>query len=738
MIADLLLLSGLVALTAYFVRKRSALRHSSWGYRAVIGGLGLACAAALADALFVGVNRVFEIPHLGATATHYTIIFGYFPGLVVIILGISRWLPVLERLDSEIAARKSAEEGLRRTEALLRDAIDSVSDAFIVFDKNDRLVLHNEKQSALFGSIADLLVPGARFEDLLRAQVERGQIDDAIGREEAWIAERPERHRNPQGEVIQHFAEGRVIRMAEQRTRQGGVVAVRTDISELFNARLSAERAAEAVRVLLETAPVPLAMVRGERLLFANKQMQDLLGVPLEQHVDSFGRSFMVDAAHYDTLLHRVATEGSVTGFDAAMHCAGGRQIWVTINAAPVNYQDGPAVFIGLLDITIRRDAERTAAENEARLRAIAEGIPLPLCITRIGSGQLLFANEPFKTTLGLTDSDIINRSVRDFFADPETIARQLEQMIADNAISGWSVEMKTKDGRRLSTTHSVRAITVGGEPALLGVFMDVSDQQRTQRELAEAKRAAEAANISKSQFLAVMSHELRTPLNAILGFSEVLRDQLFGPIGSPRYVDYAADIHNSGQHLLSLISDVLDLSRIEAGRLELHETELDPERMAREAIHYFEVKAYEHDKHLELHAETAGCRLHADERCLRQVLLNLLSNAVKFAETGSAIRLDVLLHDDGHLSFQVFNRGEGIAEADLERVMLPFAQLANAQARREHGTGLGLSITKHLMDAHGGSLELHSQLGRGTTAIASFPAERVVGAKSLAAVAAH
>lgn len=720
MIADTLLFVSLLLLAAYILSKRRTLKHCGAGYTLVASGVVLCCLSALADLIFIGTYRLIEIAGLGPEAMQHLVLAGFVPSVLLIAAGVARWVPVLEQTAHETQARENAER-------LLCDAIESLNDAFAIYDDQDRLVMLNERQRALFGSVSDLLLLGTTFEEILRAQVARGQINAAIGNEEEWIANRLKQHSEPKGEIIQHFATGHVIRLNEYRTHLGGIVSVRSDITDLYQSRQTAERAASAVKVLLETAPVPLAVLRDDRLLFANRQMHDLLGAPMGSLSGKRGVDLLADIERYEELLRQLRSDGSVTGFDAGVSGIDGKELWATINAATVEYDGGPAIFLGLLDITVRRDAERAVAESEARFRTIAEGSPMPLCIGRRTDGQLLYTNDAFRKALGLPDEDLSHRYMLEFFVDPKAHEKEIAEIIRNGEISGWQVEMRSEDGRLLSTRHSVRAIEVGGQRALLGVFSDVTDQQRTQRELAEAKRAAEVANISKSQFLAVMSHELRTPLNAILGFSEVLRDQLLGPIENARYVDYAKDIHDSGQHLLSLISDILDLSRIEAGKLELNEVTIDPLQTARECIHYFEGKAREHDTRLVLKDHSAGGQLYGDERSVKQILLNLMSNAVKFASRDTDVEVSIDLIDNGGLVFSVFNRGEGIPAEDLQRVMQPFTQLQNAHTRREHGTGLGLSITRHLTQAHGGTLELQSELGVGTTAIVAFPASRSI-----------
>ena len=730
MLADLLLFLGLAALTGYLISKRRRLRATGWGYIPVIAGLVIMTLAALVDTLIVGHLRIIDLPSIGPEYDSHLVLFGYLPGVLVVIVGVSRWLPALERLNSEIIARKEAETNLRRTELLLRDAIESFPDAFVVYDADDRIAMFNDTHRRLFGSVAELQKPGISYEELLRAQIASGQIHAARGREEAWIAERLEQHRDPQGEIIQHFADGRVIRLIEQRTQLGGVVGVRTDITDLYNARTAAEQTAKTVQVLLETAPVPLSLTRNGRLLFANRRMHELLGAKLGSLSGRLMRELMLDPDRCDQLMAAVNQDGQVNGFEAALTSNNGDEIWVTVNAAPIQYIDGPALFIGLHDISVRRAAERAIADSEERFRAIVEGISLPFSISRLDDGTYLQVNEPLRRMLGLEGEDITQYKATEFYARPQEREVYVEQLRTRN-VDNMPFDMVTRDGRHVPVLISVRAIKFDGQDALLAIMIDVSKQHQAQAELLEAKRAAEAASVSKSQFLAVMSHELRTPLNAILGFSEVLKDQVFGPVGNARYIDYAADIHRSGEHLLALISEVLDLSRIEAGQLELNEDTVDPLAIARDSLRYIETRAHERGQRMCLVDNAANASLTADPRYVKQVLLNLLSNAVKFARDNTEIRLEVELQVSGGLSFHVINYGDGIAPDDLKRVLEPFAQLQNAHARKEHGTGLGLSITRHLMEAHGGLLELKSELGLSTTATATYPAARVVPAPS-------
>jgi two-component system cell cycle sensor histidine kinase PleC len=244
-----------------------------------------------------------------------------------------------------------------------------------------------------------------------------------------------------------------------------------------------------------------------------------------------------------------------------------------------------------------------------------------------------------------------------------------------------------------------------------------------------EARRRAEAANLAKSRFLAQMSHELRTPLNAILGFSEVMKSEVFGAHAVPTYKEYANDIHGSGVHLLNLINEILDLSRIEAGRYELNEEPVSLTAVVEDCHHLLNLRAKNRGIAVHEAFEPNLPRLWADERGVRQVCLNLLSNAIKFTPQGGEIWLKVGWTASGGQYVIVKDSGTGIPEEEIPIVLASFGQGSNAIKSAEQGAGLGLPIVKGLMDLHGGTFSLKSKLREGTEVLVTFPPERVMSA---------
>jgi two-component system cell cycle sensor histidine kinase PleC len=244
--------------------------------------------------------------------------------------------------------------------------------------------------------------------------------------------------------------------------------------------------------------------------------------------------------------------------------------------------------------------------------------------------------------------------------------------------------------------------------------------------EIIKSKEAAEFANRTKTEFLAHMSHELRTPLNAIIGFAEVIKDELFGPVGKPNYADYANDIHKSGQHLLELINDILDLSKLEAGKLELKETDLSLSGLVEQTCMLMRNSARTGGVTIVIDAPESVPLMRADERALRQVILNFLSNALKFTPRGGTVTTRVRALPEGSLIFSVSDTGIGMEPEEVRTALMPFGQIDSMIARQHKGTGLGLPISKSLIELHGGRLSISSQPNKGTTLTVTFPAERV------------
>ena len=246
-------------------------------------------------------------------------------------------------------------------------------------------------------------------------------------------------------------------------------------------------------------------------------------------------------------------------------------------------------------------------------------------------------------------------------------------------------------------------------------------------RQLDGARRRAEEASVAKSRFLAMMSHELRTPLNSILGFSQFMVDEIMGRMGNARYMEYAADIQHSARHLLDVINDILDISKVEAGEAKLEEEDLDLRDLAAAVQRLMSPRISAKSQVLSVTVPDNMPKLRGDGRVIRQVLMNLFSNANKFTPEGGALTLSTGVDYRGGIRIEVTDTGIGIAAEDVPLVLEAFGQVRTSHTVTHEGTGLGLTLSKQLVELHGGDLAIQSEVGKGTTVILRFPADRTI-----------
>ena len=296
--------------------------------------------------------------------------------------------------------------------------------------------------------------------------------------------------------------------------------------------------------------------------------------------------------------------------------------------------------------------------------------------------------------------------------------SKRQHQLRQDGQIS---FELQLGDGRWVKVADRMTA-----DGSTVGILTDITELKRREEALSAAKEQAEIASRSKTEFLANISHELRTPLNAIIGFTEIMRDEIFGPVGSRQYQDYLGDIHASARHLLDVINDILDVAKAEAGKLELDEEEVVIATVIRATTRLVQERAHRTDQTIVINAPAELPLVYADERKLKQILLNLLSNAIKFTPAGGRIEIVAKLDPSGDFLLHVADTGIGIAPEDVAVALAPFGQVDGALSRKYEGTGLGLPLTRAMVELHGGTLSIASRPHEGTTVTVRLPAERV------------
>jgi len=446
-----------------------------------------------------------------------------------------------------------------------------------------------------------------------------------------------------------------------------------------------------------------------------------------------------------------------------------GRTIW--IEATLTNLLDDENVrgyVINLRDITERKHAETEQRNQFQVLQALATGESLTEVMSRLALGAEE-ANPGARAAVFLLDSeddlvicaaphlpDGFDVWVSGFWAEHRTrgfgkLALSGRKVVTTDLQDerhgkDFSAYMRKADIQTLwfqpIVSHNDRVIGAfalyfpfANEPGkwedeyLLGIAHLSSiaiERRRSEENLRQATEAAELANRAKTKFLANMSHELRTPLNAIIGFSEIMRQQMFGPLGADRYREYTNDIHDSGRHLLNVIDDILDISKIEAGRYALEDEEIDLGSVLRWSVEMMRARTLDKRQIVSLQLPDEMPHLRADQRAMRQIMLNLLSNAAKFTPVDGRIILSSAITETGDICISVSDDGIGIPPDKLEEVLEPFGQVDDTNARQHGGTGLGLPITKSLIEMHGGSFRIESTLGEGTTAIMTLPGWRL------------
>jgi signal transduction histidine kinase len=326
----------------------------------------------------------------------------------------------------------------------------------------------------------------------------------------------------------------------------------------------------------------------------------------------------------------------------------------------------------------------------------------------------------PADLTIGAPLRDILMlQAVRGDFGDGEPEAEVAKRLELFYRNVPTVKERVTPGGRTLQIFR--RAMPNG---AVVSVYSDITDLKASERKLIQARSQAEMANRSKSDFLANMSHELRTPLNAIIGFSEIISNELFGPIVNEKYLEYIRDIHNSSLHLLSIINDVLDMSKIEAGKLELSKEALNIQSVISDVVRMMHERAQSRGIELITQLLDEEVDVWADERSMKQIFLNLLSNAIKFSKAGGKVHVRVGADQPNLAVVEFEDYGIGMNEEEQERALQPFGQAKPATTRNYGGTGLGLPITKGLVEAHGGKLAIKSRAGSGTIVRVVLPTE--------------
>ena len=480
---------------------------------------------------------------------------------------------------------------------------------------------------------------------------------------------------------------------------------------------------------LLDRLPVGVLVSRMEIPVFLNRTLLDLLGFA---DADAFHAAGGLDAIFTERVKDRESPAS------ASIRVADGQIIPVDVRIQAIEWDGAPATLTTFrrpeADLNPRlRALEGDLRERELEtreLRTILDTATDGVAVLD-GQGVILSLNRSAEALFGYEQADVAGEPFTSLLArESHPAALDYLEGLKSNGVAsvmndGREFMGRARQGGSIPLYMTLGRIASSGEQKFCAVLRDLTPWKKVEREIEAARKDAEHASALKSDFLAKVSHEVRTPLNAIMGFAEVIMEERFGPIGNERYKDYLKDIHASGAHVMSLVNDLLDLSKIEAGKLELTFGSVDANRIVSECISLMQPQANRDRVIIRSSLAQRLPNIVADERSLRQIVLNLLSNAVKFNEAGGQVIVSTALTDAGHAVIRIRDTGIGMSDSELQVAMEPFRQIATA--RRAGGTGLGLPLTKALVEANRASFTIKSKQNDGTLIEVAFPPTRVL-----------
>jgi PAS domain S-box-containing protein len=483
---------------------------------------------------------------------------------------------------------------------------------------------------------------------------------------------------------------------------------------------------------ILDRLPVGILIYRLNELVYANRAFLDWTGYPSLMALREAGGldSLFIESAPAPGLKNgnggKTLTISTPTGKQMPVQGRLFSTQWSGDNALVLMLNTAAPAQPAAADDLKTQQIQTENRELKAVLNTATDGILL------IDRGQrILSANHGAESLFGMEQAEFDEITFGDLFA-PESKRAALDYLDrigrgGSDALmnTGLEVTARVRGGGLIPLHMSIGAIE-GGEK-LCAVFRDITAWKRTEGDLISARRTAESASAAKSDFLAKISHEIRTPLNAIIGFSEVMLEERFGPIGSDRYRDYMRDIHTSGGHLISLLNELLDLSKIEAGKLELNFAGVNLNDLTQQCVAIMQQQANREKVIIRSSLAQNLPQVVADARSVRQIVLNLLSNAIKFTGAGAQVIVSTAVTDSQEVVLRVRDTGEGMSDQELKAALEPFRQLATASRWGSSGTGLGLPITKALAEANQATFKISSALHDGTMVEIAFPQARVL-----------
>jgi PAS domain S-box-containing protein len=491
------------------------------------------------------------------------------------------------------------------------------------------------------------------------------------------------------------------------------------------------ETASDATAILDALAEGVLVRQNNE-IVFCNDQLlkmlkfagskNDFLNLPLASWVHQDDLETL-QTYHYS----RTMGEDVPVNYSFRVICLDGEERVFSCRASLGSWYGEKATIACLFDITNQLEAERERQYSQQIFHNVFRLTPEVMVIAETTSEKIIDVNPAFLNIFGVRRDDVIGKKATelDVWADPTFYERFVKELKITSSITDMPVILRTRGNIVRHFKFFAQTINSDNKPSILIVGRDVTDDIIQAEELQKNRDIAELANRTKSEFLANMSHELRTPLNAILGFAEIIKDEILGPVGTEKYKEYAGDVYNSGSHLLSIINDILDISKVEAGKLQAHLVWIDPVDSMDICLNLVRQRAIETGVRLMSEVDK-DILLEADEKLVKQICLNLLTNAVKFTPRGGEIMLTLHKLDSGELCMSVKDTGVGMSVAEVKVAKRPFGQIQSSMSRDKEGVGLGLPLVSSFADKLQAQFIIESEPGVGTTASVIFPEFKV------------